>query len=145
MAVSWTFAIANGFLKQQRKVTFPVCAADKVTPFIRGSQDVFRSCFSFFYQTNSVLLVTYLPPSRSRVIHDNIHKVHQCFQTIICIQLAFFHFLDQVNQASSVCPEWCHKGHWFILSLSLFHSLIHCCRGFVLFQDLQKVQQSHQL
>lgn len=79
------------FLKQQRKVTFPVRAADKVTLFVRGGQwDVFRSCFSFFCQTYSVLLVTYLPPSRSCVMRDNIRKVDQCFLTIICIQLAFF-------------------------------------------------------
>lgn len=91
MSFSWTFAIANGFLKQERKVTFPVCAADKVTPFIRGGQwDVFRWCFSFFCQTNSVLLVTYLPPSRSCVMCDNIRKVDQCFLTIICIQIALF-------------------------------------------------------
>lgn len=120
MSVSWTFAIANRFLKQQRKVTFPVCVADKVTPFIRGGQDVFRLCFSFFCQTNSVLLVTYLPPSRSCVMRDNIRKVDQCFLTIICIQIAFVH---QVNQASSVCPEWCHKGHWFVLRTGVYSTL----------------------
>lgn len=54
MAVSLTFTIANELLKQQRRVTILVCAADKVTAFSPGSQHVFRSCFSDFCQTNSV-------------------------------------------------------------------------------------------
>lgn len=33
MAVSLTFTITDELLKQQRRVTILVCAADKVTPF----------------------------------------------------------------------------------------------------------------